>query len=57
LELEKEVARLKELDAKREQQIRAKLKRKIDGELHRNRELKRQVEVLKTVYLDEDISD
>ena len=57
MELEKEVARLKELDAKREQQIRAKLKRKIDGELQRNRELKRQVEALKTGYLDEDISD
>ena len=57
MELEQEVARLKELDAKRKQQIRAKLKRKIDGELHRNRELKRQVEVLKSVYLDEDISD
>ena len=51
------MARLKELDEKREQQIRAKLKRKIEGELQRNRELKRQVEVLKTVYLDEDVSD
>ena len=43
VELENEVGRLQEWNAKRERDIRAKLKRKIEGGLQRQRDLKRQV--------------
>ena len=48
---------MKELNAKGEREIRAKLKRKIEGDLQINRELKCQVAALKVGYLDGDISD
>ena len=51
------MARVKELKSKRQEEFRVKLKRKIEADQQKNRELKTQLEALMVDDSDGDISD
>ena len=51
------MARVKELKSKRQEEFRVKLKRKIEADQKKNRELKTQLEALMVDDLEGDISD
>ena len=52
-----ELARLKELKAKRQERIRAELKKKIAAEEEENWEIQAQLEALRVECMDSDTSD
>lgn len=51
------MARVKELKSKRQEDFRVKLKRKVEADQQKNRELKIQLEALMVEDSDGDISD
>jgi hypothetical protein len=51
------LARVKELKSKRQEDFRVKLKRKVEADQQKNRELKIQLEALMVEDSDGDISD